>query len=88
MASRPSTIYLDVSVPPGRRKALPIETGRHAFAYVFAGAGKFCNASAPLAVPTESVGWWDKTPPLQADNQIVHTENSVGLCYQLLKHSM
>jgi len=53
----------------GRRKALPIETGRHAFAYVFAGGGKFCNASAPLAVPTESVGWWDKTPPLQTDNR-------------------
>ena len=62
-------IYLDVSVPAGRRKTLPIETGRHAFAYVFAGDGKFCNASAPLAVPTESVGWWDKTPPLQADNR-------------------
>src|SRR5690349_7087095 len=30
-------IYLDVSVPPGKRKKLPIETTRHAFAYVFAG---------------------------------------------------
>ena len=28
-------IYLDVSVPPGRRKTLPVETTRHAFAYVF-----------------------------------------------------
>jgi redox-sensitive bicupin YhaK (pirin superfamily) len=62
-------IYLDVSVPPGRRKTLPIETTRHAFAYVFAGAGKFCNASGPLSVPTEPVGWWDKTPPAQADNR-------------------
>ena len=44
-------IYLDVSVPPGRRKTLPVETTRHAFAYVFAGGGKFCNASGPLAVP-------------------------------------
>ena len=42
-------IYLDVSVPPGRRKTLPVETTRHAFAYVFAGSGKFCNASGPLA---------------------------------------
>ena len=50
-------MYLDVSVPPGRRKTLPVETTRHAFAYVFAGSGKFCNASGPLAVPTESVGW-------------------------------
>ena len=36
----------------GRR--FPVETTRHAFAYVFAGAGKFCNASGPLAVPTEA----------------------------------
>ena len=56
-------IYLDVSVPPGKRKTLPVETTRHAFAYVFAGAGKFCNASGPLAVPTEGVGWADTTPP-------------------------
>ena len=41
-------IYLDVSVAPGRRKTLPVETTRHAFAYVFGGSGKFCNASAPL----------------------------------------
>jgi redox-sensitive bicupin YhaK (pirin superfamily) len=59
-------IYLDVSVAPGRKKALPVETVRHAFAYVFAGGGKFCNASAPLAVPTEGVGWSDVTPPSQA----------------------
>src|SRR4029077_1228064 len=40
---------LEVTVPPGKRKPLPAETTRHAFAYVFAGAGKFCNASGPLA---------------------------------------
>ena len=62
-------IYLDVSLPPGRRKILPIETTRHAFAYVFAGSGKFCNASAPLSVPTEPVGWADTTPPASADNR-------------------
>ena len=56
-------IYVDVSVPPGRRKTLPIETTRHAFAYVFAGSGKFCNASGPLSVPTEPVGWWTKRLP-------------------------
>jgi redox-sensitive bicupin YhaK (pirin superfamily) len=48
---------------------LPVETTRHAFAYVFAGAGKFCNASGPLAVPTESVGWADTSPPTEADNR-------------------
>jgi redox-sensitive bicupin YhaK (pirin superfamily) len=62
-------MYLDVSVPPGRRKVLSVETVRHAFAYVFAGSGKFCNASDPLSVPTEPVGWLDTTPPLAADNR-------------------
>lgn len=67
IAADPS--YLDVSVPPRKRKTLPVETTRHAFAYVFAGAGKFCNASDPLAVPTEPVGWLDTTPPSEASNR-------------------
>jgi redox-sensitive bicupin YhaK (pirin superfamily) len=58
--------YIDVSVAPGQRKVLPVETTRHAFAYVFAGSGKFCNASAPLAVPTEGLGWADTSPPTEA----------------------
>ena len=62
-------VYVDVSVPPGKRKTLPVETTRHAFAYVFAGSGKFRNASRPLAVPTESVGWADTTPPTEAENR-------------------
>jgi quercetin 2,3-dioxygenase len=62
-------IYLDISVPPGRRRSLPVETTRHAFAYVFAGDGKFCNASGPLAVPTEGVGWSDTEPPAKAENR-------------------
>ena len=49
-------IYLDVSVPPGKRKRLPVETTRHAFAYVFAGSGTFRNASDPRAVKTDGVG--------------------------------
>lgn len=49
-------MYLDVSVPPGRKTTLPVETSRHTFAYVFAGAGKFANASGPQAVPTEDIG--------------------------------
>ena len=56
-------------MPPGRRKKLPVETTRHAFAYVFSGSGKFCNASAPLAVPTEAVGWLETKPPAEADNR-------------------
>ena len=45
--------YLDVFVPPGRRKALPVERGRHAFAYVFEGSGTFADASQPFGVLTE-----------------------------------
>ena len=47
--------YLDVSVPPGVRRTLPVETSRHAFAYVFAGSGSFRDASLPQAMPTEQV---------------------------------
>jgi redox-sensitive bicupin YhaK (pirin superfamily) len=61
--------YVDVSVPPGRRKRFAVDRTRHAFAYVFAGSGKFCNASGPLAVPTESVKWADTAPPIEADNR-------------------
>ena len=61
--------YLDVSVPPRRRRTLPVETTRHAFAYVFFGDGKFCNASGPLAVPTEAMGWADTKPPAEAANR-------------------
>jgi len=48
--------YLDVWVPPGRRKTLPVETSRHAFAYVFEGTGTFRDASEPLGVLTEEGG--------------------------------
>jgi len=46
-------IYIDVSVSAGKRKTLPVETTRHAFAYVFAGSGKFCNASGPVTSATD-----------------------------------
>ncbi|MFN8057947.1 MAG: pirin family protein [Vicinamibacterales bacterium] len=48
--------YLDVYVPPGRRRTLPVERSRHAFAYVFDGSGTFGGASAPQPVRTEPVG--------------------------------
>jgi hypothetical protein len=48
--------YLDVWVPPRRRKTLPVTTNQHAFAYVFDGDGTFRDASSPRAVPTEQVG--------------------------------
>lgn len=54
--------YLDISVPPGKRKVLPVALERHAFAYVFAGSGSFRDASAPLAVLTDMTGELDETP--------------------------
>jgi len=48
--------YLDVFVPPGKKKRLAVETSRHAFAYVFAGSGTFRDASDPQAVKTDRVG--------------------------------
>jgi redox-sensitive bicupin YhaK (pirin superfamily) len=48
--------YLDVWVPPGQQKRLPVESSRHAFAYVFEGSGTFRDASEPRAVQTEYVG--------------------------------
>jgi redox-sensitive bicupin YhaK (pirin superfamily) len=45
--------YLDIFVPPGLRKSLPVEAGRHAFAYVFEGSGTFSGASQPFGVLTE-----------------------------------
>src|SRR3984957_15135647 len=45
--------YLDVWIPAGLRKSLPVETDRHAFAYVFEGSGTFCAASRPFGVLTE-----------------------------------
>jgi hypothetical protein len=52
VAADPS--YLDISVPPGRKKRLKVETTRNAFAYVFAGSGTFRDASDPQGVLTES----------------------------------
>ena len=52
VAADPS--YVDISVPPGHRKRIAIETTRNAFAYVFAGSGTFRDASDPRPVLTES----------------------------------
>jgi len=62
-------IYLDVSVPPGKRKTLPVETTRHAFAYVFAGSGTFRNASDPKAVKTDGVSAGSGSPAEDLGNR-------------------
>lgn len=45
--------YLDISVPAGLRKTFKVETYRRAFAYVFAGAGRFSDADVPRGVLLE-----------------------------------
>lgn len=54
-------VYLDVFVPAGKSKSLPMDTRRQAFAYVFDGAGQFADASDPQDVPTDTPGG-DGTP--------------------------
>ena len=48
--------FLDVSMPPGLHRRLPVATSNTAFAYVFEGSGSFKDASAPQAVRTETGG--------------------------------
>lgn len=55
--------YLDVSLPPRTRKRIPVESSRHAFAYVFAGSGRFRDASQPIAVQNELTGEYDPPSP-------------------------
>jgi len=46
-------MYLDVSIPPNTRKALPVDAYSNAFAYVFAGSGNFRDAAQPIGVRVE-----------------------------------
>lgn len=59
--------YLDVWVPPGVKKTLPVESSRHAFAYVFEGSGTFRDASAPRGVLTERVGAGESGPAVREE---------------------
>jgi hypothetical protein len=60
--------YLDISVPPGRRRTLKVEVARNAFAYVFAGGGTFRDSSAPRAVLTEDAARPEAAPEYDASN--------------------
>jgi len=60
--------YVDISIPPGKLKRIQVETTRNAFAYVFAGAGAFRDASSPRAVLTESAVDPKATPVYDARN--------------------
>jgi quercetin 2,3-dioxygenase len=61
--------YLDVFVPPDRRRSLPIETTRHSFAYVFEGSGTFGNGSEPGPVTTDTFGHADSKAGQLAGNR-------------------
>jgi len=62
--------YLDVSVPPGRRKRLAVDRTNHAFAYVFAGSGTFRDASTPQGILTEQVdGGTTRALPDESENR-------------------
>src|SRR5881409_3557950 len=52
-------------------KTLPVESSRHAFAYVFEGSGSFRDASAPRAVRTEWVGDASGTPEFTGNRSLV-----------------
>src|SRR4051812_10005586 len=61
-------VYLDVTVPPGRRVTLPVETDRHAFAYVFAGGGTArrppgCGGGGGVFAPGGTPGPPGRGPP-------------------------
>jgi redox-sensitive bicupin YhaK (pirin superfamily) len=62
--------YLDVSVPPGRRKRLAVDRANHAFAYVFAGSGTFRDASGPQGILTEQTdGATTRALPHESENR-------------------
>jgi redox-sensitive bicupin YhaK (pirin superfamily) len=63
--------YLDIFVPPGVRKVLPVETSNHAFAYVFQGSGTFRDASSPRAVQTDVVGTGVERPDFIGNRSMV-----------------
>lgn len=46
-------MLLDVTVPAGKRKVLPVDTRSNALAYVFAGSGSFRDASDPVGIKVE-----------------------------------
>jgi redox-sensitive bicupin YhaK (pirin superfamily) len=62
--------YLDISVPPGRRKRIAVDRTNNAFAYVFAGSGTFRDASGPQGVLTEQAdGETARVLPHESENR-------------------
>jgi redox-sensitive bicupin YhaK (pirin superfamily) len=68
--------YLDIAVPAGKTKRLPVETTKHAFAYVFDGSGTFRDSSAQIA--NRSLVLFDR-----GDEVVVHA-GSEGIRFLLV----
>ena len=62
-------IYIDVSVPAGKSKRLPVEVSRHAFAYVFSGSGSFRDGSDPQSVKTDALDGAGEQPATDIGNR-------------------
>jgi redox-sensitive bicupin YhaK (pirin superfamily) len=60
--------YLDIFVPPGKRKVLPVDTYRSAFAYIFEGSATFRDASKPFGVLVEK----------EVDGEEIHVRDMSG----------
>jgi quercetin 2,3-dioxygenase len=81
--------YLDVSVPPGKRKTLPVEIARHAFAYVFEGSGTFRDSSRPQGVLVERTDGSDGIQRMDAgDRSLVLFDRGDEVTVQAGEHGI
>jgi quercetin 2,3-dioxygenase len=60
--------YVDISIPPNKRKRIKVDITRNAFAYIFAGAGTFRDSSEPRSVLTEHTDEPEAAPTYDARN--------------------
>ena len=58
--------YLDIFVPPGKRRTFKVEVDRHAFAYIFEGAGSFRSACSPRRTTATAARRWCASAPATA----------------------
>ena len=81
--------YLDVWVPPGKRKTLPVEIARHAFAYVFEGNGTFRDSSKPQGVLVERADGSDVIERMDAgDRSLVLFDRGDEVTVQAGEHGI
>ena len=81
--------YLDVWVPPGKRKTLPVEIARHAFAYVFEGSGTFRDSSKPQGVLVERTDGSDVIERMDAgDRSLVLFDRGDEVTVQAGEHGI